>query len=40
MVKLKDLNQQIDVSYERQAHHHTTTTTIGAGPNHQSALNF
>jgi len=31
MVKLKDLNQQIDVSYERQAHHHTTTTTIGKG---------
>jgi len=41
MVKLKDLNQQIDVSYERQAHHHTTNYNYRQGANHQrSALKF
>lgn len=41
MVKLKDLNQQIDVSYERQAHHHTTNYNYRQWANHQrSALNF
>jgi len=41
MVKLKDLNQQIDVSYERQAHHHTTNYNYRRGANHQrSALKF
>ena len=41
MVKLKDLNQQIDVSYERQAHHHTTNYNYRRGANHQrSALEF
>ena len=41
MVKLKDLNQQIDVSYERQAHHHTTNYNYRQWANHQrSALKF